>query len=132
MPHLNHTGRIAASPAAAAGIGALAGTAVAGAAARPAVPAGTEHIQIVSATAHGPVTAIAYGAFTAAGSAHIGSGKVGTLHLNGGVIRLSHTAGKGTARFNPTTCLTLVRQPGTFTVTGGTGRFKGLARNCSC
>jgi hypothetical protein len=99
----------------------------AAAVARPAVP-GIEHVQIMSAsTSPGPASAIAYGAFTAGGTARIGSAPAGELLFRGGTIRLRHHAGRPTVHFSPVTCLTMISQPGTYAITGGTGRYAGIS-----
>jgi hypothetical protein len=112
-----------------AGVVGVTGIVAASAAARPtAARSGTEHIQVLSTTAGTPASAIAYGVFTGGGTASLGTARLGTLTLNGGTITLSHKASKGgTEHFNPRSCLTLVTQPGTFKIVGGTGRFKGLS-----
>lgn len=93
---------------------------------QPAV-SGTEHVQIMStSTTSKTESAIAYGVFTAAGRAKLGSGRVGTIAFPGGTIKLSHHAGKGTMHVSPKTCLTIVSQPGTYKITGGTGKFAGM------
>jgi hypothetical protein len=128
MIRLSHRWRRAATALSVAAITAVAGAAAATAATRsaPAV-SGTEHIQVMSAAAGGPATAIAYGAFTATGRAHFGGGKAGKLALPGGTIVLAHTAGKGSEHFNPATCLSTIRQPGTFRITSGSGRYAGIS-----
>jgi hypothetical protein len=94
---------------------------------QPAV-SGTEHIQIMStSTTSNTASAIAYGVFTAAGKAKLGSGRAGTIAFPGGTMRLSHHAGKGTMHFSPKTCLTTISQPGTYKITGGTGRYAGIS-----
>jgi hypothetical protein len=127
MPR-NHRRLLAAAGAVAtSAIIAATGIATASAAprARQAV-SGTEHVQIMSASTASPATAIGYGAFTAAGHAELGSGKLGRIIFPGGTIRISHHAGRGTARFNPRTCLTIISQPGTYKIVGGTGRYAGI------
>ncbi len=62
----------------------------------------------------------------AAGTANLGSGRAGTIAFPGGTIKLSHHAGKGTMRFSPKTCLTMISQPGTYKITGGTGKYAGI------
>jgi hypothetical protein len=128
MVYLSHRWRRAATAVSVAAITAVAGAAAASAATRsaPAV-SGTEHIQVMAAATSGPATAIAYGAFAAAGRAHFGGGKVGKLALPGGTIVLTHTAGKGSEHFNPATCLSTIRQPGTFRIARGTGRYAGIS-----
>jgi hypothetical protein len=119
----------AAGAAAAAAAITVTGVAVASATPRsqPAV-SGTEHVQIMStSTTSKRASAIAYGMFTAGGTARLGSGRAGTIAFPGGTIRLSHHAGKGTMRFSPRTCLAMISQPGTYKITGGTGKYAGIS-----
>jgi hypothetical protein len=44
----------------------------------------------------------------------------------GGTIVLSHRAGHGTSQFDPRACLSVISQPGTYQITGGTGRYAGI------
>jgi hypothetical protein len=119
--------RLLAAMSAAAITVAVTGITVASAETRSAAPtSGTEHVQIMSAAPGTPATAIAYGAFTAAGTAQFGAAKLGKLVLNGGTITVSHKPGKGSEHFSPRSCLTSVSQPGTYKIVGGTGRFKGI------
>ena len=115
---------------AAAAAAAIAVTSVTAESASPhgrGVVSGTEYIQIVSAsTTPGPASAIAYGAFTAAGEAYLGDAKLGRIVFPAGTIVLSHEAGKGSSQFNPRTCLGTLNQPGTYTIVGGTGRYAGI------
>jgi hypothetical protein len=87
----------------------------------------TEYVQIMSAsTTSGPASAIARGAFAAAGRADLGDARVGTIVFGGGTIVLSHQAGQGTSQFDPGACLSVISQPGTYQITGGTGRYAGI------
>jgi creatinine amidohydrolase/Fe(II)-dependent formamide hydrolase-like protein len=79
-----------------------------------------------TSTRSNTASAIAYGVFTAGGSAKLGSGRAGTITFPGGTIRLSHRAGKGTMHFSPKTCLTMISQPGTYKITGGTGKYAAI------
>ena len=117
-----------AAAAAIAGIG-LAGPA----GASPASPAsaaavtGIEHVQIMTTSATSPLAStIVWGPVTAAGVDHMGN-TVDTFVLPGGSWRIRHSAGTGPQSFNPKTCLFLVNQHGTFTVLGGTGKYKGIS-----
>lgn len=125
-----HT-RLLAAAGAVVTAGAIAVTGVAAASATPrSQPAvsGTEHIQVMStSTTPGPASAIAHGVFTAAGMATLGSSRVGTVAFPGGTITLSHHAGKGTTHFSPKTCLAIISQPGTYKITGGTGKYAGIS-----
>jgi hypothetical protein len=127
---LNSHNRLLAAGSAVAAAGAIAVTGATAASAAPRVqpPAsGNEHLQIMStSTTSSRASAIAYGAFTAAGTAKLDSAPVGTIAFPGGTIKISHHPGKGTMRFSPETCLTVIRQPGTYTITGGTGKYTGI------
>lgn len=116
--------------AAGAAVAAVAVTGITAASATPrSQPAvsGTEHVQIMStSTTSQTASAIAYGVFTAGGTAKLGSGRAGTVAFPSGTIKLSHHAGKGTMHFSPKTCLTMISQPGTYKITGGTGKYAGI------
>jgi hypothetical protein len=87
----------------------------------------TEYVQIMSAsTAPGPASAIARGAFAAAGEANLGDARVGKIVFPGGTIELSHQAAHGTSEVDPRACLSVISQPGTYRITGGTGRYAGI------
>jgi hypothetical protein len=122
----HHTRRLTAVAAAAA----TATIAVAGINAASAAPrthlavAGTENVQVMStSTTSSTASAIAYGVFTGSGTAQLGSARVGTLVFPGGAISLSHHPGKGTTHLDPQTCLTIISQPGTYKIVGGTGAY---------
>jgi hypothetical protein len=89
---------------------------------------GTEYFQVMStATSPGPASVIARGVFTAAGQGRLGGAKVSTLRFPGGTIVLSHQQAHGSARFSPTSCLTLVSQSGSYRIVRGTGRYAGVS-----
>ena len=120
--------------AAAAGIATVTGVAgVTGVAAASAAPAarqavsGTEYVQIMSTSATGPASAIARGAFTAAGQARLGDARTGTIVFPGGTIVLSHRAGKNSAHFYPAGCLSVISQSGSYRIVRGTGRYAGIS-----
>jgi hypothetical protein len=110
--------RTVALPAAAA-FAALAITATAAAA--TSAPPGIEHWTVESTN---PVSAtavlIARGPLTVGGTINLQTGHV---TLPGGTLTLSHKQSWGTQGQNPRTCLTTVTSSGTYTVTGGTGRY---------
>jgi hypothetical protein len=94
----------------------------------PRTASGTEYVQIMSAsTAPGPASAIARGVFTAAGQARLGDARVGTIVFPGGTVVLSHRPGKGSSRFYPGACLSLISQSGTYQIVRGTGRYAGIS-----
>src|ERR1700760_470494 len=89
---------------------------------------GTEYIQVMSAsTAPGPASVIARGVFTAAGRVRLDDAKVSTITFPGGTIVLSHRQVHGSARFSPASCLSLVRQSGSYRIVRGTGRYAGIS-----
>jgi hypothetical protein len=117
-----------AAAAAIAGIG-LAGSAGASPAspASPGAVTGTEHIQIMTTSATSPLAStIVWGPVTAAGVNHMGN-TVDTTVFPGGTWRIRHSNGTGPQSFNPKTCLLLVNQHGTYTILGGTGKYKGIS-----
>jgi hypothetical protein len=94
----------------------------------PAVVTGTEHFQMMttSGTASSfPV--IAYGVFTTPGVDHESGGPGATFVFPGGTVKVKHTNGTGPQSFNPKTCLLQVTLRGTYTITGGTGKYKGIS-----
>jgi hypothetical protein len=103
---------------------------VTAASASPAAPraaSGTEYVQVMSTSAAGPASAIARGVFTAAGQARLGDARVGTIVFPGGTVVLSHRPGKGSSRFYPGACLSLISQSGTYQIVRGTGRYAGIS-----
>ena len=123
-------GRLLAAAGAVATAATIAATSIATASAAPRAQqavSGTEHVQVMSTSTTRPATAIGYGAFTAAGHADLGSGKLGKIIFPGGTIMISHRAGRGNNRFNPRTCLAIISQPGTYKIVGGTGRYAGIS-----
>ena len=126
---LKHARKLLAAAAAVAAA-TIAATSITAASAAPrTLPAdsGTEHIQIMStSTTSTTAGAIAYGAFTAAGTVQLGSAKLSKLVFPDGTISISPHPGKGTAHFNPKTCLNLISQPGTYQIVGGTGTYAGI------
>jgi hypothetical protein len=108
--------------------GAVAGGVAASASQATGTAGGTEYIQVMStSTAGGPAVAIARGVFTAAGQAHFGQARIGTIVFPGGTITLSHRVGRETPQLNPRTCLNLIGQSGTYQIVGGTGRYAGIS-----
>jgi hypothetical protein len=89
---------------------------------------GTEYIQIMSAsTTPGPASAIAQGVFGAAGLAYVGDARLGRIVFPGGTITISHQAGPGTSHFYPGACLSVISQPGTYRIVGGSGKYAGIS-----
>jgi hypothetical protein len=119
--------------AAAAAVAASATVALTGLTAASASPAraaasGTEHLQLMSTSATSNLAPIIiYGVVTAQGVDHEGSGNTDTVKFAGGSFKLVHSAGKGTQHFNPVTCLAQISQHGTYKISGGTGKYKGIS-----
>ena len=107
-------------PAAALAALAIAATA----AAATSTPPGIEHWTVESTN---PVSAtavlIARGPLTVGGTVNLQTGHV---KLPGGTLTLAHKQSWGTRGENPRTCLATVTSSGTYQVTGGTGRYKGV------
>ncbi len=109
---------------------ALAGPAMAASAGHGAGPAatGTEHFQLVSSSATASTgQVIAYGVFTGAAVDHMGNNTDKFVFKNGS-FKVHHRNGKGgKSSFNPRTCLAHITQPGTYTISGGTGKYAGIS-----
>ena len=109
---------VLAAPALAASAGHVAGPSV----------SGTEHFQLVSSNATSSTgKVIAYGAFVGAAVDHMGD-NTDKFVFNNGSFKVHHKNGKGGKQsFNPKTCLVRVSQPGTYTISGGTGKYVGIS-----
>jgi len=87
---------------------------------------GIEHFQLVTTSATATTQpVIATGVFTAGGVDHQGS-KTDTFVFPGGSFKVAHSQGTGTQNLNPKTCLVTVRVHGTYTLSGGTGKYAGI------
>jgi hypothetical protein len=118
----------AAAFAVVAGVIGLAGPAGASPATRrgPAAVTGTEHFQIMTTSRTATtLSAIAYGVFTAPGVDHSGQ-TVDTLVFPGGSIKieLNEEIGSGTGDSG---CLSTGSQQGTYSLVGGTGKYKEIS-----
>lgn len=72
-------------------------------------------------------SAIATGDFTAGGTATLGShGHPGTLRLSNGTIKLKAKVGPLMTHGNAKTCLETTVDSGTYTLSNGTGAYKGI------
>jgi hypothetical protein len=119
--------RLLAAAAAITSVAVTGVTAASAASAAPQTGGSAEYIQIMSASANGgPASAIARGAFTAAGEAHFGNGPIATIVFAGGTITLRHKASHGSGQIDPRTCLNVITQSGTYQLTSGTGRYAGI------
>jgi hypothetical protein len=86
---------------------------------------GTEHFQIMVASAGATPVVIAYGVFTDYGVANPGA-KVDTFVLQQGSFHLAHNVTSTIHHFNPVTCLDQLSQTGTYAVSHGTGKYTGI------
>jgi hypothetical protein len=104
-------------------------------AANPAAVTGAEHFQIMStATNNSPNSPlIAWGVFTGAGvdreisSNAAGTKGVDTFIFANGKFTVKHTAKTQKQSFNTKTCFYAFSQTGVFTLSGGTGKYKGIS-----
>jgi hypothetical protein len=99
-----------------------------GPAARPAA-ARTEHFQLMSTSATSSKNSlIAYGgAFTAGGTDQQNKNNTDTFKFAGGSFHVTHKVTGGTQHINKATCMFTVRQHGTFKVSHGTGKYRGIS-----
>ncbi len=100
--------------------------------ARPAAVSGTQHFQMMNtSTAQTSTTGplLAYGVVTAAGTDRQNANGTDTFLFHGGTIAVKHATKKGTQHqsFNSKTCLFMYSEKGTFKLTGGTGKYKGIS-----
>lgn len=98
----------------------------------PAGSPGTMHIQILSTLADSgaPVPVMIYGPFAAYGTAELASVNgttKATLMVGGGTIYVNGTdSGGGTEKLDPATCVFRTQGLGTYTIVGGTGKYRGI------
>jgi hypothetical protein len=122
--------RVLAALSSLAAVGAITASGLSAASAAPAAHAaksGTEHFQLVTASAtsnKGPV--IAYGLFGAAGTDHMGN-TVDKFVFKAGTFKVWHSKGTGAPRFNTKTCVLTATIHGTFKVYGGTGTYAKIS-----
>jgi hypothetical protein len=104
-------------------------------AARPAAVTGTEHFQVMNtSTSNSPNSPlIAWGVFTAAGvdrqisSNAAGTKGVDTFIFANGKFNVNHTAKTQRQSFNAKTCFFSFSETGVFTLSRGTGKYKGIS-----
>lgn len=90
---------------------------------------GTEHFQLMTASAtSNSSSVIASGVFTAPGVDHQGN-KVDTVDFPGGTVQIAHSHGTGTQHFDPRTCLMTIDMHGTYKLVKGTGKYAGITGN---
>lgn len=127
---LRNCRRLVAVAAALAAAGTLAVTGVTAASASPrpgAAVTGTEHFQLVTASASATTgVVIAYGVFTDHAVDHMGN-SVDKFVFAGGSFKVFHSQGSGPTSLNSKTCLLSGNIHGTFKVYGGTGSFKHIS-----
>jgi hypothetical protein len=96
--------------------------------AAPAVASGTEHVQIMTTSATAvSEPAIGWGVFTGAGTDHLGHGSTDTFTFPGGSFKVTSSSPAGPSSLNPKTCLFQAAGKGTYTISGGTGRYKSIS-----
>ena len=121
----------------------VAGTAATAAVVGLAVPAGaspvpahsvtgTQHFQMMNTTTNPNSTTnplLAYGLITAAGTDRTNPNGTDTFFFPGGSFTVKHVTAKGTAHqsFNAKTCLFQYSEKGTFKLSGGAGRYRGIS-----
>jgi hypothetical protein len=119
--------RIAAVAGTAVAAAAVGGSALALASTHPAA-SGTEHLQLMSTSSSSSTApVVAYGnAFTAGGVDHEGKGNVDTVVFANGTFKITHKMTGSHQSFNPKTCLLTATGTATYTLSDGTGAYKGL------
>jgi hypothetical protein len=88
---------------------------------------GTEHLQLMSTSAtSNKASIVVTGVFTA-GGVDVQGNKSDTVKFGNGSFKIAHSNGTGTQKFNPTTCLMTIRLHGTYKISDGTGKYKGIS-----
>jgi hypothetical protein len=121
---LNH--RLLGAAGALVAAASLAVTGLTAASAHTSAVPGTEHLQVMIASATATPTVIARGVFTDFGVVHPGA-KVDTFVLQHGSFHLAHKVTGAIHHFNSVTCLDRLRLKGTYTVGHGTGKYTGIS-----
>lgn len=85
----------------------------------------TEHFHVVSTTPSGPGSIVVTGVVNAGGTEHPGRAIDGATFA-GGHLRIDHSSGHPTVRFDPTTCVGSIAQDGPFRVIDATGTMSSL------
>ena len=87
----------------------------------------TESFQLMSTSGtSNKDSAIAYGAFTAAGVDTSGAHNTDTLTFANGTLKLVHKRTGGSQHVDPKTCLLTINETATYTLGNGTGAYKGV------
>lgn len=97
--------------------------------ASPTGVSGTMRLQGVTTSAAAmSAQVIVYGAFTAYGTDYSVDNSTDKIAFAGGAFIVSHSAASGgNPVFNARTCLAQFTEKGTYTLSGGTGRYKGIS-----
>ena len=124
-------GTLVAAAAVTAGLALPAGAAPLPAPHPPGVT-GIQHFQMMNtSTSQNTVTnpLLAWGVVTAAGTDRQNPNGTDTFLFSGGTISVKHATAAGTPRqsFNPKTCLSMYSEKGTFKLSGGTGKYRGIS-----
>ena len=105
-----------------------AGLATASASPTPAASSGTEHFYLMTTSGTSNRSSlIAEGVFTAAGVDISTGPSTDTVQLPGGTFKINHPGGNGNPKVNPATCFVTYTGTAKFTLSGGTGKYKGIA-----
>ena len=95
-------------------------------AALAATSSGTEHFSLASTSfSSNSESIIATGAFTAGGT-DLSGNKVDKVKFPGGTFKIAHK-GPSKGSLNPKTCLETITGTGKYTLSGGTGAYKGIS-----
>jgi hypothetical protein len=90
---------------------------------------GIEHLRLMTTSAtSNRATIIATGVFTTGGADLTSSGPNGTdlVKVAGGTFKIKHRDGRIKQTLDPRTCLMSVSGPGTYKISGGTGKYAGI------
>ena len=99
---------------------------------RPSAVTGAEHFQAMSTSATATTQGvIAYGLFTAYGVDHENNSNAATstdlFTFAGGSFKVTHTTKKQSQTVNVKACFYRYTASGTFKLSGGTGKYKGIS-----
>jgi hypothetical protein len=89
----------------------------------------TEHFSFIDTSSTAQVfSVIATGAFTGGGTDHLNGSGASTVRLSGGTIKVQpHFTATPNTHMNTTTCLVIEHSSGTYTLSDGTGKYKGIS-----
>jgi hypothetical protein len=125
----SHYKRLLAAGGAITTAGAMAVSGITAASAASHGVSGTEHLRLMTTSAtSNRVTFIGTGVFTTGGTDFASSGTNGTdlVKVVGGTFKIKHRNGHIKQTFDPRTCLMSISGPGTYKISGGTGKYAGI------